>query len=226
MNPTLNLAFRPCVVSAVRPPDNQPGIAMSFLPDSPVGPCVGLGVAASLPGQPGLAFIAHMHPDEADDLIAQLQEASAAARQALGGGELRIPPKLAESALEAWGDKPEGPAVVAILRNDDGEIEAAAPVHEVDADFLQGEAMGLQIQVQHEGDGEPSLKPGAIAFIVHRVPGHGRPILGIHIRHGDGSGIAGLLEEEQIEPTIGLFGQAALDWKAVRDGTPEGVTRQ
>lgn len=210
------LEFLPVVVVAMKPPNSQPAIAAGFVGDSPVGPAVAMVVSCALPGQPGLAFAAHLHPDEADALVERLQKASAKAREALQGSpDLRIGPEIAQAALAEWerqGADSEEPAVVAIA---DGQAQP---------DMLEGEAIGLQIQVQHGGDAKPTGLAGALAFVAHQVPPDGRPVIGIHLQHGDGSAMTGILEEEQLVPATALLREAMEGFAAIQDGSaPEGV---
>lgn len=225
MPQTASLEFLPVVVIAMGSPTPEPAIAAAFIPESPVGPCVGVGVACSMPGAPGLAFVAHLHPDECDSLIDRLTLARDAARAALGGGDFQIPANVADAAMEGYANNPGGAAIVASVLDKDGERHAAAfPQGDFQPQLMAGEAMGLQIQVQHEGEGPPSYLPGSVGFICHPVPGAEPPraVLGLHIRHGDGSGLAGLLEMEQLDPFLSLLENAGEEFKALRQGAPKG----
>lgn len=223
------LEFIPAIITAARPPSEEPSIGVGFLADSPAGPCVAIGCAATLPGKPGLAFIAHLHPNDADELISKLMDARNKAWAALKGSpELQIPEKLAEAVAGAvldQGRMPDGPMAFGSALNKDGGIEYAAPLApDDDARLLGFDVAGLQIQVQREGAAEPCHEPGIIAFSVQQVPGDARPVLSVILKHSDGECLIGFLEAEQIDPTMRLFGLALDNFQAIQaGGAPEGV---
>lgn len=207
-----SLEFLPVVVVAMKPPTNQPAMAAGFVPESPLGPAVVMAVSCALPGQPGLAFAAHLHPDEADQLAGKLQEASAKAREALGGNpELAMSPEVLGGIMEA-------------AKN--GALESEEPIvlglpSGAKASIMEGEAMGMQIQVQHDSSKPPTDEPGSLGFFAESAGG--KPILGILLSHADGSQMGGYVLEEQIPTLFQLLELAGQAFTAIKDGAPEGV---
>lgn len=193
-------------VVAMRPPTNEPQLAVGFIEEGPLGHCVGIGVAASMPGAPGaqgLCLMAHIQPGQARDLAAKLLAAAERA-EAMGPS---TSPFIAKAQPAPANDGPEVP-------------EKA---------HIQGEARGFACQIQKGAEEPGTTDAGIVAIMAGPAPDDGRPVLCIHLAHPDSSAMCAILEADELDKFMDLLSHGASQFAAIARpdaGAPEGVSIQ